>query len=151
MLVTLIGATALLLAAGCGGGEESTTAPGNGALVTYSKSGGIAGVDERLVIAADGSATVTSGRGGSQRSFALGTEELSELEAELEAADFAAVDDRPTGCADCFHYEISYGGDTVGYDEVTQPPQSVAAVVSHLAALIAEHSAAEPVAPAAQG
>lgn len=151
ILATLIAATALLLAAGCGGGDESTTASPDGPLVTYSKSGGIAGIEERLVIEPDGSATVSTGPDGSQRSFALGADELSVLEAELEAADLDAVEDRPTGCADCFHYEISYGGSTVGYDEIIQPPQSVAAVASHLAALVDEHAPAAPVASEAQG
>ena len=103
------------------------------------------------MIEPDGSATVRTGPDGSQRSFALGADELRVLEAELEAADLDAVEDRPTGCADCFHYEISYGGTTVGYDEIIEPPQSVAAVVSHLAALVDEHAPAEPVASEARG
>lgn len=137
----MIGAAALLLAAGCGDGQDTTTDPGNDPLVTYSRSGGIAGIEERLLVDRGGRATVSIG-GGSPTSFTLSDSELGRLEAALQAADLAAVTDRETGCADCFRYEVTYDGTTVAYDEVAEPPPSVAAVVSQLGGLVAEHSPA---------
>jgi hypothetical protein len=133
-IAVLIAATAI----GCGGGAGSTDPTADGPLVTYSRGGGIAGVDERLRIEPDGSAVVSVGIDGRQSSFALTDHELAQLRGELEAADLGSVDAQgpPTGCADCFVYELTYGGRTISYDEASPVPEPVATVVADLGTLV---------------
>lgn len=119
----------LALLAGCGSsGEEtgasstSTSIPDQGnVLVIYSKSGGIAGMDEQLTIERSGAATLTS-RGAPSGRFQLTPAELSSLTDTLDAAP---LDSKPTptqtGCADCFEYSIAYGDTTLTADEVNLP------------------------------
>jgi hypothetical protein len=132
---------AALLAAGCGDDDQAPEAPESGPLVTYARSGGVAGVPERLVVERDGAATVEVGIEGARQSFELPVDELEQLRSELEAADFESVDDPPSPptCADCFVYEIVYDGTTISYDDANPPPESVSSVVASLAAITGDH------------
>ena len=47
--------------------------------------------------------------------------------------------DEPNPCADCFIYEVVYGGRTISYDDIDTPPESVNAVVAHLGEIAAAH------------
>ena len=68
---------------------------------------------ESLVVDADGSATVEAGVDPARETFELDPDELEQLRAELEAAGFDgfAQSTEPTGCADCYVYEVTYDGD----------------------------------------
>ena len=140
MVAICVGAALLALPPGCGGDDGGDRAP-EGPLVVYARSGGIASMPERLTIEVDGSATLEYGIDGETASFRLGGDELDNLDAELEAADFDAVEQpgEPSTCADCFLYEVVYGGRTISYDDVDTPPASVTAVVAHLGEIASAH------------
>jgi hypothetical protein len=134
-----LAACSAFLASGCGGGDPVPTTPSSGALVNYSRTGGVASVPERLVVEADGTATVEAGIGTAQLSFELDQDELEQLRTELEAADLGALEPSPTTCADCYSYEVVYNGTTISYDEADSPPNSVSSVVAHLGQITAAH------------
>jgi hypothetical protein len=91
----------------------------------------------------DGSATVEAGVKGAREEFVLEADELETLRSELEAADLdeVAQPPGPTGCADCYVYEVAYGGETISYEESLEAaiPASVIALVSHLSEITADH------------
>jgi hypothetical protein len=131
-----------LLAAGCGG---RSSADGD-SLVTYERGGGIAGVSERLVVDADGTALLSVGESDqSEQRFALADQELDRLRSDLEAADFAGVDaGSGLGCADCFDYEITYSGEAVSFNEATEVPDSVRVVTGELGQIVEAHLPERP-------
>jgi hypothetical protein len=131
----------LVLAAtfvGCGDSAETTDDEPvltNGALVVYSRTGGVAGLDERLRIEPDGTATISYGEPvNTEKPFEISAPELERLRTLLDSADFDATPENPeqTGCADCFVYTVEYGGKTVTYDDVTEPAPSIAELVAAL-------------------
>ncbi len=141
----------LALAAGCGSKDSSTstTKPGaQPALVTYVKSGGIAGIYEKVVVDESGKATVSQGLPSTAKvkSFSLSDAELSALRRSLDAAELASQKNAsPQGCADCFVYDITYNGTHFRGDEATLPAQ-VKLAVTQLNALIARAGIEEPLA-----
>jgi hypothetical protein len=148
--VRSIGLTVLVLAAatavGCGGSDDESTTGApvqtNGALVTYTRTGGVGGIDEHLRIEPDGTATLSYGEpANSERSFDLSADELDRITGLLNAADLGSMpaNPEPTGCADCFVYTVEYGGRTVTYDDATPPPASVAELVTGLGDLASAH------------
>jgi hypothetical protein len=147
-------AIALALAlgvAGCGSeaDDPARDAPeGGGSLVVYTKTGGIAGVREHLEIGGEGAASLTVGyRPAEVRRFELDAAQLGRLRDLLSAADFAGVDPGPgIGCADCFQYEIKYGGTTTAFAEIGAIPNSVGRVVTELGEIVETESPA-PQAP----
>jgi hypothetical protein len=96
-------------------------------LVEYSRMGGIAGLEDHLVVRASGQATLT--RRDQRYEFALERETLSQLQALLDNAQFTRLSgeylsSRPG--ADLFTYAITYRGHTVrsmdtAVPEVLQP------------------------------
>jgi hypothetical protein len=124
-----LGALAISLAiavAGCGGGDDGGSEHGpTGGEITYSRSGGLAGISESLTIAPDGTVTVKSGFPGEPRTkeLQIGDAQLRALEADLSKADLESLDEgEAAGCADCFVYVLSYGGETAKADDATASP-----------------------------
>jgi hypothetical protein len=148
LIVALASAVAAL---GCGneGGEEPATSdPTAGRLVSYTKTGGIAGVNEHLLVAEDGSATLEVGfRDPARESFELEPGELDRLRELLAAADFAGVGSgRGLTCADCFQYEVEYAGERAAFAEIGDIPESVGEAVAELGRIVEAH-APSPAAP----
>ena len=137
----LIPLVAAFLLAGCGGDDEATTTPASGTLVTYARTGGFASMPEGLVVETDGAATVEAGVDPARERFELDEDELQQLRTELDAADLGSFEepDEPSGCADCYAYEIGSGDVTISYDESQQVPAAVTALVSHLSRITTEH------------
>jgi hypothetical protein len=142
MLLGLLAATAV----GCGNSDDEETTGGpvetNGALVIYTRTGGVGGIDERLRIDPDGAATLSYGEPtNSQNSFQLSEADLDRITTLLEAADLDSMPSQPepTGCADCFVYTVEYGGRTVTYDDATPPAASVGELVTGLGELAEAH------------
>jgi hypothetical protein len=139
---------AAALLAGCGGNDDRTEGEpvlSNGALATYTRTGGVGGLDERMRINPDGTATLTYGEPvNTERSFELTGAELDRVRTLLEEADFASMpaSPEPTGCADCFVYTVEYGGDSVTYDDATEPSASIEALVDGLGELAGGHQPA---------
>ena len=123
-VIALLGAAAL--ATGCGDDEapEPSEPEPTGPLVVYERAGGIAFTAQRLVVARDGSASVrVEGPGEIGADFELSAGELDELRAALEDASLEGGQDEPT-CADCYFYEIEYGGETASFDQTTVPAET---------------------------
>ena len=137
-------AAALALGA-CGGDDDTATTrtEADGPLVVYERSGGIAGVAERVVVASDGAVAVTAGAVDPQHAdFQLSDEELQQLSAELDAADLDAVSTTgPGACADCFIESVATGGRTTAIvAEMEPPPDSVATLLGHLRELVTRNA-----------
>lgn len=135
-----IAAAALIAAPGCGDDGPTVPQDSDGPLVAYERGGGIAGVAERLVVRGDGTATLTVGVVDErQEELELADAELDRLTADLEAADFAAVEPAaPGACADCFIEAVTYDGRTTTVvAEIVEPPESVSAVLAQLRATVA--------------
>jgi hypothetical protein len=114
-------AAAMLLActlAGCGGsvsgGAAATAGPAAGALVSYRRQGGIAGLDDRLTVRPDGAYEI-SRRVGTPRTGRLAPADLARLRQALDGSHFADIPAVVPGSpiADGFTYDVGYGGHRV--------------------------------------
>jgi hypothetical protein len=108
--------------AGCGDDDDQSPQPASiGPLVVYERAGGIGFTAQRLVVEQDGSATVrVEGPGEIGADFELSASELDELRAALEDATLEGEQAEPT-CADCYLYEIEYGGEAASFDQTMVP------------------------------
>ncbi len=115
-----------LAGAGCGGGStsSSTAQKGGGRLVSYHRSGGLAYSNLTLTVDSDGHAVaIAKGPTGSnRRSLTLPQSEVAKLRTTLDAAPLAGLPKRTNlGCADCYRYQLEYGGDSYSTDEASLP------------------------------
>jgi hypothetical protein len=142
-------AAAILVASpaiGCGASRSTSTfttmtPPADGG-IRFSVTGGIAGVDQLLVIDASGDASVlTKARQHDTSSrFQISKTELASLREKLDAAGLAQLlSARPSGCVDCFEYSLDYLGQTYNADEVSIPKRLEPAIAA-LTNLIARHT-----------
>lgn len=137
-------AAVVFATAGCGGGAaqpESVRFPAPGAdalpAVTVECEGGVAGIQDRLEVRADGTAIGTQSRAPGARSTTLMPAERRSLVDAVRRA--AARSYRPTyqtteQAADLFQYRIRIGTPAVSADELTIPA-ALAAVVEALVAV----------------
>jgi hypothetical protein len=91
--------------------------------IDYQRSGGIAGVNERLVIF-DNGVTLVSSRTTS-REILLNQSDLEQISALFDAAQFTMLEGNYTsrrGGADFMQYSISYKGKTVNTEDTSIPP-----------------------------
>lgn len=130
-----------VLAPGAGRAQEAGSGDPADVLVTFVRSGGFAGMEDRLEIRRDGGARV-EGRGQEPRDFQVPADELATLEAELEAADFPHLEpsyrnDPPI--ADGYVYEVTYDGWTVRCEQDAGPP-ALEQVIDHLEEILRDAS-----------
>lgn len=120
-LATLL-ACAALAATACGDGSGGDAETGGGP-ISYSRTGGIAGVAAELTIDEDGAATLTTeGPKPRTETFRVPADQLDAITSGIEATGMAQLDAGISeGCADCFVYELEYGGQTATADSVTAP------------------------------
>ena len=119
--------------AGCAKAGSSET------LIEYSRTGGIAGFDDRLVIRANGRATLT--RRDQPSEFVLDRETLARLQALLDDAQFTRLDAEylPSGQgADLFTYVLTYRGHTVRTMD-TAVPEALQPALDLLNQIVASH------------
>lgn len=96
-----------------GGGQASAAVLGG--TIEYSKSGGIAGIDESMKIGRDGRGKIE------QRSFRLTAGERSKLAAAIRRADLAHTKSpKGASCCDMFFYSIRYRGHKVSWDDTSR-------------------------------
>jgi hypothetical protein len=144
----VLGILAALLISGCGGSGTSTsgstlTSTSIASRIDFHVSGGFAGVDQELVIAPDGRATVTTRfrDTSSARHFQLSDAQLSELRDKLAAAGIAQLPiPPPSGCADCFIYSIGFEGRSYRTDQASVP-KPLEPAIAELAQLVSAHNA----------
>ena len=108
--------------------------------IEYSRTGGIAGFDDLLVIQPSGAAMLT--RRGESSEFVLDTESLARLQSLLDDAQFARLKAEylPSGQgADLFTYVITYRGHTVRTMD-TAVPQALQPALDLLNQIVADHS-----------
>ena len=137
--------------AGCGGSHPNqapiTQPTTDGALITYTRSGGIAATTQHLTVRTDGSATVSvEGPGDIGADFRLSHAEFAELNSAIGDATLEG-EAPPTGCADCYSYVISADGATASFDE-TQVPSGTEHLVSLCERIIERET---PTGPARNG
>ena len=121
-LISLIAAT---IVAGCLNSQVSH-APSESppsVLLDYHRTGGIAGLDDRLVIF-DNGAAIISGRMGS-REVKLNQTDLNRISSVFTDAQFSMLEGNYTARlgADLIHYTIIYRGKTVNTEDSATPPQ----------------------------
>lgn len=113
-------------------------------IVDYRRTGGIAGLNDRLVIQADGNAVLQQ-KGQPDTDFTVDQQTMDDLEQTLQAAAFdelAGVHEPARAIPDAFHYEVVYaangGRQTV---EATDGavPNDLAPVLDLLNAIISQH------------
>ncbi|MDI6718046.1 MAG: hypothetical protein QMD46_00325 [Methanomicrobiales archaeon] len=127
-------AVLILLAAGC---TEGTPSP---VLVEYSRTGGIAGFDDHLVVHENGTAVLS--RRTVEGAFFLDPTIMDVLRDDLEAADFPSLDERypaPSPGADYITYRITYRNRTVTA-ETTAVPERLEPAIRTLDRIIQSQS-----------
>jgi hypothetical protein len=130
-------AVLLLLLSGCGGAEQPQGLDGE---VRFSRGGGIAGLQDELVIAPDGQARVTS-RGRTVERFRVTESERDAIARDLRAARFESLpEDASPGppVPDDFGYTVTYDGHTSSADGSRMPDRFVRAIDT-LGELAREH------------
>ena len=101
-------------------------------LVSFSQSGGLAGVSTTVSVTTAGHVAVDGS--GRDRSHRLRTATLRHLRELLSAARWDRANPGTSHCADCFEYVVRYHGRRARYDDsqARQVPASVRAVVAEL-------------------
>lgn len=92
--------------------DEPANDPGSsGVLLTFRRSGGLAGTTETIVVRSDGRGKIEGDTTPPQR-LDVPPELLARLEEELRNLDWARAGTEPPNvdCADCFLYSIRSGG-----------------------------------------
>ena len=114
---------AMVIAVGCGSAETRTVPAHADAarLVSYERTGGIAGVDDRVVVFAGGAVTIRHHDGVMHRTR-LSARSVRALRRALVAAHFERpVTAGPTGCADCFFFRLSHDSHTLSFSQLPAP------------------------------
>jgi hypothetical protein len=123
-----IGMVLLLVAmavAGCvqESAPETTPGPGPGILIDYQRTGGLAGVDDHLVIFENGATVISSRNGNGYRVLSKGDlEQLKQLFLSAGFPDLSPSYGIPSQGADYFTYQITYRGTTVTAAQAGVPP-----------------------------
>jgi hypothetical protein len=133
---------AAVLLAGCLGTRSTavTSAAPPAMLVDYHRTGGIAGVDDRLVIFDNGEALVSTQAVTGE--FTVNQSELSRIEDLFEASGFGTLEGNYTARhgADLMRYRIAYQNKTV-VTEDTAVPSPLRPVISEMNAILGSGSA----------
>jgi len=107
-------------------------------VVEYTRTGGIAAFDDRLVIFENGQAVYS--RGNKTGVFTIPPAQISELQTLLLHANFSSLAPSypaPAPGADYFYYTITYQGKTIT-TETGGVPDTLLAVIGRLDALLAD-------------
>ena len=132
MLRHVLLALVLLAVTGCGGGADPSSDSALTGPVTLERSGGIAGIQEQLVVAEDGTATFTSKRLRA-REVPVSDPQLDALVTALRGWDAVPEDQRFDGqIADAIASTVTYAGHTVTTETSAEQDPRLAAVLAAL-------------------
>jgi hypothetical protein len=130
---SILGALAIMLLA-CGGQSSAAVLGGT---ISYSRSGGFAGVSERMRISPAG-----EGRIGTH-TFRLPSKERRDLAAAIRRANLASFrSPRRADCCDMLYYAIRYRGRRVAWDDSSshRVPERILDLYSRLADVYERYS-----------
>ena len=101
-------------------------------LVSFTQSGGIAGINDTVSVTTTGHVVVDGH--GADRSHRLRAATLRELRKMLSEARWDRASPGPSSCADCFEYVVRYHGRRAKYDDsqAKKVPRSIREVVAEL-------------------
>ncbi len=103
---------------GCTGTASQVSSP----LIDYHRSGGIRGIDDRLVIRDDGTATLS--RNGKSSEVTVTSDVMDRLRRALGQSQFGGLRseyEAPRGGADMYDYAITHNGHTVRAKDASLP------------------------------
>ncbi len=130
---------------GCACNPEPTPTNGNGIMLTYERSGGIAGLRDELTIYYDGRCQLQ--RNGSETEFTLDRGQLAHLEKLIQEANFLQLQNSylpGSTIPDAFEYVISYHAEEGKMHTVrtmtTAIPEFLEPVLSELNQIIVRNS-----------
>ena len=108
--------------------------------VKFLVSGGLAGIQQELLVDSDGQASYTDRGGTNPTTWALGGDDLQELGRLLElACPFEPQDSRPSQCMDCFIFRLEVVSGQNRYlweaDESQAMPASIRSLIDQLEAI----------------
>jgi hypothetical protein len=133
-------ATSTPVAGRTGNGISPTPNPeASGALVTFEREGGLAGVDDTLIVHPDGRYTITR-RDGVRKQGTLNAAELAAVNAALQGFGAIPTDNPGGGVADGYTYRIEHGGRTVVAQDGDLPP-ALTRVIGELNQLLSRYGA----------
>jgi hypothetical protein len=130
---------------GLGGGAAAAAEPSSVGefKLAYKRTGGVAGSTQTLAVRPGRKATATAGAIPSERTraeFRLTARRIRSLQGALARADIGSIPPPgPSGCADCFLYDLRYEGHHVELEEV-DVPERLRPVFDQLDAIIAAHT-----------
>ena len=107
-----------LCAIGCTGTASQVSSP----LIDYHRSGGIRGIDDRLMIRDDGTATLS--RNGKPSEITVTSDVMDRLKRALGQSQFGSLRsdyEAPPGGADMYDYTITHQGHTVRAKDASLP------------------------------
>ena len=103
---------------GCTGTASQVSSP----LIEYHRSGGIRGIDDRLVISDDGTATLN--RNGQPSKITVPSDVMDRLRRALRQSQFGSLRseyEAPRGGADMYEYHVTHNGHTVRAKDASLP------------------------------
>ncbi len=103
---------------GCTGKASQVSSP----LIEYHRSGGIRGIDDRLVISDDGTATLN--RDGQPSKITVPSDVMDRLRRALRQSQFGSLRpeyEAPRGGADMYEYRVTHNGHTVRAKDASLP------------------------------
>jgi hypothetical protein len=149
VLASIFSALALLGSGGAAVAAADSTSVDDFTLA-YKRTGGVASSTQTLAVRSGRHATATgsgTSEGRTRSEFPLTARRVRSLQRSLSRADLDSIPPAgPSGCADCYAYDLKYEGHHLELEEVDVPPR-LRAVFEQLDAIIAAHLAA----PTARG
>jgi hypothetical protein len=138
VLMILGAGVALGVLSGCGTAMIQLTATPSGSepLIEYRRSGGIAGVNDHLVIYPDRRATLD--QRGRQAEFSVDEAAFARVRKELDAAKLSEIPEdaiAKNSGADLFSYSVTYQGRTIRTQDLSIP-ESLAPVIETLNGIV---------------
>lgn len=124
-----------LLIAGCGGGDEETSSDTR-ALVTFGKSGGVAGKAYSLTVDRGGGAQLTTFPTKIKK-FNIGGDKRDELTRLLDGVkDLDSSYEPKTPVADAFRYSIGYESKTISASDNADLPANLRSLITLLDGIV---------------